>query len=160
MERKILLLGDEKLYEMSVPVTSTEWSMLKDLENDLHDTLMGFRSRYGVGRAIAAPQIGVKKRVIYMHINQPILMVNPKLIFLGEEKIEVLDDCMSFPYLLVRLERYKKCQLTYTDRDGHEQVILLEDDLSELIQHEYDHLDGILATMRAKHIKDLVHRKP
>lgn len=160
MEREILLLGDEKLYDMSVPVTSSEWSTLETLENDLHDTLMGFRKRYGVGRAIAAPQIGVKKRVIYMYIDHPILMVNPKLTFLGEDKIEVLDDCMSFPYLLVRLERYKKCQLSYTDREGNEQSILLEDDLSELIQHEYDHLDGILATMRAKHIKDLVHKKP
>jgi peptide deformylase len=63
--------------------------------------------------------------------------------------MEVLDDCMSFPNLLVKVKRYKKCTVQYLDMNWIPHTMVLEDDLSELIQHEYDHLDGILATMRA-----------
>jgi peptide deformylase len=63
--------------------------------------------------------------------------------------MEVMDDCMSFPHLLVRVQRYKKCKITYRDMKWQKQEMVLEGDLSELLQHEYDHLDGILATMRA-----------
>lgn len=64
--------------------------------------------------------------------------------------MDVLDDCMSFPGLCVWVRRHKRAILTYTDSDGNEQEMALEGDLSELLQHEYDHLDGILATMRTK----------
>ena len=56
---------------------------------------------------------------------------------------------MSFPGLLVRVERHKRAVIRYLDMDFKQQEMRLEGDLSELLQHEYDHLDGILATMRA-----------
>ena len=65
------------------------------------------------------------------------------------ETYELLDDCMSFPGLLVRVRRHRRAVLRYTDTDGAARELRLEGDLSELLQHEYDHLDGILATMRA-----------
>ena len=147
MERKILLLGDPKLYEASVPVGREE--DLSQLKQDLHDTLMAFRRTYHAGRAIAAPQIGVQKRVLYMYIDKPVLFLNPVLRFPDEEMMEVLDDCMSFPTLYVRVLRHKRCIIDYFDETWQPHSLSLEGDLSELLQHEYDHLDGILATMRA-----------
>ena len=61
----------------------------------------------------------------------------------------VMDDCMSFPGLLVKVERYRECHISYYDMNWKRQNMHLTGDLAELIQHEYDHLDGILATMRA-----------
>lgn len=147
MEKKILLLGDERLYETSMPVRQGE--DLAQVKQDLHDTLMAFRSKYHAGRAIAAPQIGIQKRLLYMCIDKPVLFVNPELHFPDDEMMEVLDDCMSFPGLYVRVLRHKRAVITYYDENWEQQSMALEGDLSELLQHEYDHLDGILATMRA-----------
>lgn len=149
MIQPILQLGNPQLYEQSEEVTKEEWAELVSLEQDLHDTMMEYRRVHHAGRAIAAPQIGVKKRVLYMNVGEPILLVNPRMEFPDPEKMEVMDDCMSFPGLLVRVERYRRCRIHYWDRNGKECVLEPEGDLSELLQHEYDHLDGILATMRA-----------
>ena len=147
MVREILLLGDSRLYEKSVPVQPGE--DVAEIQGDLHDTLMAFRAKHHRGRAIAAPQIGIKKRIIYMYIDKPVLFVNPELRFTGDDQMEILDDCMSFPGLLVRVMRYRNAAITYYDDHWQAQTMILQDDRSELLQHEYDHLDGILATMRA-----------
>lgn len=149
MEREILLLGDPRLYEISAEVRSGELDALRPVFSDMFDCIQGIRRRYGFGRAIAAPQIGVRKRVICMLLDKPYVIINPVLEFVGDEMMEVMDDCMSFPGLLVRVERYRRCVLRYTDEDQKPREIEAEGDLSELLQHEYDHLDGILATMRA-----------
>jgi peptide deformylase len=147
--RDILQLGNPQLYEISDPVVRSELAALPDVVTDLHDTMMDFRQRYGAGRAIAAPQIGVMKRLIYMHIDQPTVFINPSLDSMSEAMIEIWDDCMCFPDLLVRVRRHKSCRITYRDLDWNECDMSLTDDLSELLQHEYDHLDGILAVSRA-----------
>ena len=149
MERKILLLGDPRLYQVSEEVRREELEQLRPVFTDMFDCIKGIRRDYGFGRAIAAPQIGVGKRLICMLTDRPYVIVNPSLEFLGEEEMEVMDDCMSFPGLLVRVKRRRRCILRYRDENWEEQEKLMEDDMSELIQHEYDHLDGILATMRA-----------
>ena len=155
MIRKILLLGDSELYEVSEPITESDLPQLDGWARDLHDTLLDYRERYGAGRAIAAPQIGVKKRLIYMLLHRPYVIVNPVLSFPDDETFELLDDCMSFPGLLVRVRRYRRCVLDYTDEHGEAVRLELSGDMAELIQHEYDHLDGILATMRAVDNKSL-----
>lgn len=155
MIRKILLLGDSELYEVSDPITESDLPQLGGWVRDLHDTLLDYRERYGAGRAIAAPQIGIKKRLIYMLLDRPYVIVNPVLSFPDDETFELLDDCMSFPGLLVRVRRYRRCVLDYTDEHGRAVRLELDGDMSELIQHEYDHLDGILATMRAVDNKSL-----
>lgn len=149
MIQEILKLGNPKLYEKSESIIMEELSAAKKWAVDLHDTLMEFRKEYGAGRAVAAPQIGVMKRMIYMYTDRAYVFINPKLTFLDEETYTLLDDCMSFPGLMVKVERYKRAVITYQDLDFNEQEMQLEGDLSELLQHEYDHLDGILATMRA-----------
>lgn len=149
MERKILLLGDPRLYEVSEKVRKEELESLKPVFEDMFDCIKGIRRDYGFGRAIAAPQIGVKKRVICILTDRPYVIMNPSLEFIGDEKMELMDDCMSFPNLLVRVQRYRHCIVHYRDENWQEQTMYMDDDMAELIQHEYDHLDGILATMRA-----------
>ena len=149
MVREILLLGNTALYEASAHVEKEEAAGLKGVIVDLHDTLMAYRGRHGAGRAIAAPQIGIKKRLIYMHVDEPVVFINPVLEYHDDEMMKVLDDCMSFPGLYVYVLRHRRCTVKYHDIGWKERTLELDGDLSELLQHEYDHLDGILATMRA-----------
>lgn len=145
----ILLLGNPKLYEKSFLVEKDELHEFLPQINQMFETILDFRKRYGAGRAIAAPQIGLQKRIICFYMDKQVAMINPELSDLSEELFEVWDDCMSFPNLLVRVMRHKKLTLTFFDLNWKKQIWYLKDDLAELIQHEYDHLDGILATQRA-----------
>jgi len=156
--REILQLGNPQLYKVSEPVTISDLDGLPRIIKDLHDTMMDFRKRYGVGRAIAAPQIGVMKRIIYMYIDSPTVFLNPVLKNLSDDMMEIWDDCMCFPDLLVRVKRHKRMTIEYRDQKWNQQSMDLEDDLSELLQHEYDHLDGILAVMRAIDGKSFAYR--
>ncbi len=146
---RILKLGDPRLYAVADPVAREEVPALLPYFEELHQLVLEFRATYGAGRAIAAPQIGLMKRVICYNVSQPVTMINPILTDLSEEMMELWDDCMSFPNLLVRVRRHRSCVLTFRDVDWQEQRWELSDDLSELFQHEYDHLEGILATQRA-----------
>ncbi len=155
MVREILKLGNPKLYEVSSEITKEDMENVPLWVADLHDTLMEYRKIYGAGRAVAAPQIGVAKRLLYMHIQKPYVFINPVMTFPDEEMYELLDDCMSFPGLVVQVKRHKRAVLSYFDMEMQPQTMHLEGDLAELLQHEYDHLDGILATMRAVDNKSL-----
>ena len=159
MEREILLLGDPRLYEIAEEVKKEELESLKPVFTDMFDCIKAIRRDYGFGRAIAAPQIGVRKRLICILTDRPYVIINPALEFLGDDTMELMDDCMSFPNLLVRVRRYRHCILHYRDENWLEQTMRIDDDMAELIQHEYDHLDGILATMRAIDNKSFVMRK-
>lgn len=156
MKRDILLLGDPRLYDISTEVTPEELGGMPALVRDLRDTLLAFRETYCAGRGIAAPQIAVPKRVVYMLTDHETVLINPTLTFPDDETVDLLDDCMSFPNLLVKVSRRKRCRVTYRDLEWREQTLSLEGSLSELIQHEYDHLNGILATMRAVDVKALI----
>ena len=105
MEREILLLGDPRLYEISEEVRPEDLEDLRDTITDLFDCIKAIRRDYGFGRAIAAPQIGVNKRLICILTDRPYVIINPSLEFIGDEMMELLDDCMSFPKLLVRVRR-------------------------------------------------------
>ena len=159
MVREILLLGDERLYEVCSEVTPEDAPLLPGWVQDLHDTLLDYRAKHGAGRAVAAPQIGVKKRLIYMLTDRPYVFVNPRLTFPDDERYVLLDDCMSFPGVIVRVERHRRAVIEYLDERFQAQRMELEGDYSELLQHEYDHLDGILATMRAVDNKSLYMRE-
>lgn len=145
----LLLLGDPRLYEVSQPIVDGDRSQLEHWVAGLHQVMQEVREKFGFGRGIAAPQLGIMKRLIYLHIDQPIVLVNPILSDFSVEKFELWDDCMSFPNLLVKVKRHKRLKVTFLNADWKQEEWWVEDDLSELIQHENDHLDGILATMRA-----------
>ena len=145
----LLQLGNPLLYEVCKPVLPSELPLVKTWVADLHNVMQEIREKYNFGRAIAAPQLGIMKRLIYMNIDKPIVFINPEFTSLSEEMFELWDDCMSFPNLLVKVKRHKNLTIKYLDENWQTQEWNMADDLSELLQHEYDHLDGILCTMRA-----------
>ncbi len=147
--REILLLGDQALYERCAEITRDELAAVRRITEDLRDTLFTFKKKHGFGRAIAAPQIGVSKRLIYMHIDAPATILNPSIEVIGDETMELWDDCMSFPDLRVRVRRHAHILVRYKDLEWHDCEIDATGDLAELLQHEYDHLDGVLALQRA-----------
>lgn len=145
----LLLLGDPRLYEISEPVKQDELAQVSGWVADLHQVMQEIRAKYNFGRAIAAPQLGIMKRLIYMNIDKPVVFINPEFTYLSEEMFDVWDDCMCFPNLLVKVKRHKALTITFRDEHWQPQELSLQGDLSELLQHEYDHLEGILCTMRA-----------
>eukprot|EP01136_Pigoraptor_vietnamica_P030562 Opistho-1_new@90004 len=145
----LLLLGDPRLYEVCEPVSKEELPLVKEWVADLHNVMEEIRAKYNFGRAIAAPQLGIMKRVIYMNIDKPMVFINPVFDNISEEMFEMWDDCMSFPNLLVKVKRHKSLTIHYLNEHWLEQSWQMEDDLAELLQHEYDHLNGVLCTMRA-----------
>lgn len=145
----ILLIGNPRLNEISAPIAETDLPKLKEWIADLHSAMEDVRKKYNFGRGIAAPQLGIMKRLIYLNLDKPHIIINPEIIEKSEEMMTLWDDCMSFPNLLVRVKRHKKIRIKYLDENLKQQEWVIEDDLSELIQHEYDHLEGILATERA-----------
>ena len=150
MVRPILLLGDPALHTVCDPVQEEEVAAIREVVGDLRDTLLDYRARHGAGRAIAAPQIGVAKRLVYLHLgDRQEALLNPVLFGRSTEMVELWDDCMSFPDLLVRLRRHRTCRLIYRDLDWRVRRETLDGDLAELLQHECDHLEGVLATSRA-----------
>lgn len=145
----LLMLGDERLYQTSAPVLKTELHLLKDWVADMHNVMEQIRNKYHFGRAIAAPQLGIMKRLVYMNTDRPVVFINPEISDQSIELFELWDDCMSFPNLLVKVKRHQKITVNYLDEQWQSQQWIMEGDLSELLQHEYDHLNGILCTMRA-----------
>ncbi len=153
--KDILLLGDPRLYEVCSPVEESELPLVKNWVADLHNAMEEIRAKYNFGRGIAAPQLGIMKRLIYINIDKPLIIINPRFEYLSDEMFELWDDCMSLPNLLVRLRRHKKVIMHYRDEHWEPKKIEAEDALAELLQHEYDHLEGILCTMRAIDDKSL-----
>jgi peptide deformylase len=148
--KDILLLGDPRLYEVCEPLIPEDGPLIAQMVRDMHNTILEFRARYQAGRAIAAPQLGYMKRLIYMFVNgESTVFINPEIVYQSEEMMELWDDCMSLPNLLVRLKRHQTIHIRFFDLNWTEHQLVLENDLSELLQHEYDHLNGILCTMRA-----------
>lgn len=158
MEREILLLGDERLYQPCADVTTPELDCLRGLVEDLHDTLLAFRRRHHYADCITAPQVGVNKRLFYIHLDSPIVLINPIVFFPDEEMVEVMEGCLSFPNLLVKVMRYRNCVVRYRNLDWQRREVLLQDDLAALVQHAMDHMEGILSPMRAANGKSFYVR--
>lgn len=145
----IVKLGDPRLYEVCEPVLKEELHLVKDWVQDLHDAMENIRKVYGFGRGIAAPQLGIMKRLFYLNLDKPYIIINPELNNLSTEQFELWDDCMSFPNLLVKVKRHQSLTLEYLDENWEKQTWNVSNDISELVQHEFDHLNGVLCTMRA-----------
>ncbi len=146
--RRILQLGDPVLRKVSAPVARP--GDARTLVRDLRATLHAFRRTHGFGRGISAVQIGELRRVIYLEFDgAPYALVNPAFDRLSARKFRLWDDCFSFPGLLVRVERSVSFRLRYQEPSGERRVLEGSGALSELVQHEMDHLDGVLAVDRA-----------
>ncbi len=158
--KKIYKLGSNVLRKKSVQVKEFDQELERKVE-DLHDTLLNFQNEYEIGRAIAAPQIGYHQKIVYYNKDgNEILMVNPVIIEKSSQTFAVWDSCFSFNVnFFVKIQRAKQIKVKYQDIKGEEYVEEFSDDLSELFQHEIDHLYGILATDHLEDNKDIVMRE-
>ncbi|HSM17907.1 MAG TPA: peptide deformylase [Gemmatimonadales bacterium] len=145
---RIRLLGDPVLRTNCEIIAKPRSAAVRMIVDDLRDTLRDWQSRFGSGRAIAAPQIGAPVRIVYVEKDEPWPLINPEIIDIGGEDFAVWDDCFSFPQLLVRVSRVHRIKVKYQDLKGAEHEVDLEGDRAELLQHEIDHLDGVLAVDR------------
>ena len=117
---------------------------LKKLIVDLEDTVQ-FDKGFGVG--LAAPQIGVSKRVFVAAIDDKVtVMVNPDIIWRSKEKAPKEEGCLSLPGIEITVERPVEIIVTYYDKKGRQRERKLRDFNARVVQHEYDHLDGVLIT--------------
>ena len=159
----ILELGDPLLREKSLPVDDPTAREIHELVRDLADTLAYWRSETGYGRGIAAPQLGILLRVIFLKLPgvEPWPLVNPEIIEYSEEKIVVWDACLSFLSIFMQVERRRRITVRYQNLYGETLEFEAGDDrnLSELMQHEIDHLDGILAIDRVTDIRTICTRE-
>ncbi len=156
--RRILQLGDPLLRAVSTPPSDT--AEAARILADLRDTLHEFRRTHGFGRGISAVQIGEAKRIIHIEFEGAVYrLIDPEFECLSAEKFRLWDDCFSFPSLMVYLERSRAVRVRYTELDSGSHTLEAEGSLAELLQHEMDHLDGILAVDRALDRNSLATRE-
>ena len=161
--RPILQLGNPILRERCMAVADPAAPEIPDLVRDLADTLAHWRAETGYGRGIAAPQIGILQRVIFLKLPgaEPWPLINPEIVRRSAEKIVVWDACLSFLSIFMQVERHREITVRYQTLLGETVEVEAggEKDLSELLQHEIDHLDGILAIDRVTDVKTIVTRE-
>jgi peptide deformylase len=161
--REILQLGHPVLRDIAEPVADPTAPAVAELVQDLTDTVAHWRETTGYGRAIAAPQIGELRRVVLLRLpGHPVWpLINPSIVDRSPETMVVWDACLSFLSIFMQVERHEWIRVRYQDLTGawHETHAGREDDLAELLQHEIDHLDGILSVDRMVDVKSLCSRE-
>lgn len=137
--RNVRINGDEILRKRSREVTAID-NKIKMLLNDMVDTMY---ENDGVG--LAAPQIGILKRIVVIDVDGENLykMINPKIIKSSGKQIDQ-EGCLSVPEIKGNITRPKNVTAVYKDENGDEITLEAEDLLARCICHELDHLDGIL----------------
>lgn len=142
-----------KLYEYPDPVLRKKCDKVTKVDDDLRlfldDMLETMYADKGCG--LAAPQVGVSKRIVVLDYateedeeKKPMFLINPEIIWKSEETVLFCEGCLSLPDQRADVERHERVRVHYTDYNGKEQEILAEDLLAIILQHEIDHLDGIL----------------
>ncbi|UQO37710.1 aminotransferase class IV [Burkholderia cepacia] len=160
MNTRILPVGTASLRDVARPVGDVTDPAVREAACALRAALRAFRDEHGFGRAVAAPQIGVGQRMIALAMDGwPDVIVNPEIVWHSDARMTLWDDCMCFPDLFVRVERHASVSVQYTTLDGElHRRDALSPDVSELMQHEIDHLDGKLSFDRAAGPNAVVHR--
>jgi len=142
--REILTEPNKVLRQKSLPVENVD----KDVQILMDDMLETMYAAPGIG--LAAIQVGIPKRLIVLDIEQkegkknPIFFVNPEIINKSENKSTYEEGCLSVPGQFAEIERPEKCHVKYLDYYGEKKEIKAEGMLATCIQHEMDHLEGIL----------------
>ncbi|SDB97946.1 peptide deformylase [Melghirimyces thermohalophilus] len=145
--RKIVLVPDPILKEKAKPVTKFN-SRLHKLLDDMAETMY---DAPGVG--LAAPQVGIPKRVLVVDDGNGLIeAVNPELFNKKGESINPPEGCLSIPGLLGEVRRAEQVTMKAQDRDGNPFEIEAEGYLARILQHETDHLNGVLFTDIAERV--------
>jgi len=144
--REILIVPDPRLKKECAPVTEVN-DEIRQLLDDMLETMY---AAPGIG--LAAPQIGVMKRVVVMDVSdekdkpEPLKLINPEIIWESEELAVYQEGCLSIPEQYADVERPAEVGMRYMDENGKEHEIEADGLLATCIQHEIDHLDGVLFT--------------
>lgn len=156
----VLPIGTPSLRERAAPAGRVDDPVLRAEADRLLATLDAFRAEHGFGRAIAAPQVGIGRRMVAVRMDGwPTILLDPEIVWRSAGTMTLWDDCMCFPDLLVRVRRAASISVAFTGFDGtRETRERLDAGVSELLQHEIDHLDGVLAVDRAEGTDALVSR--
>ena len=141
--RKILVEPDPFLRQVSHDVEKVD-DELRKLMDDMLETMY---SAPGIG--LAAIQVGVPKRVIVMDLSKeeakkPLYFVNPKIIIKSKNNSTYEEGCLSVPGQFAEVDRPDQCHISYLDYEGKKKELRAEGLLATCIQHEMDHLEGIL----------------
>jgi peptide deformylase len=153
--RQVLRMGDERLLRVSEPVRTLSSAALRELLQDMQDTMAAER-----GAGLAAPQIGVPWRVVIFGAGAPnprypdaeivpaTVLINPELTPIGAELESGWEGCLSVPGMRGLVPRYQHLHYTGVDEHGHVIDRQVSGFHARVVQHEVDHLDGILYPMR------------
>ena len=159
-KKKIITIPDPLLRKVSEPVTSLN-TEVKNLMDDMLETMY---AAPGIG--LAAVQIGVLKRIIVIDLSKdgekkdPLFIVNPQITFKSDELISYEEGCLSIPNQFAEVKRPGSCKLKFLDYDGKKKEINAEGLLATCIQHEIDHLNGVLFIDHLSKLKkDLILKK-
>ena len=157
--RKIITEPNKLLREISLPVENVG-KKEQQLMDDMLDTMYAAN---GIG--LAAIQIGVPKNVVVIDLNKdkkkiPMFFVNPKITSKSKSLTKYEEGCLSIPNLFAEIERPAECNIDYLDYDGNKKQIKANGLLYTWIQHEIDHLNGILfIDYLSKLKKDMIIKK-
>ncbi len=144
---KLYEYPDEVLRQKCTKVTTVD-DKLRQFLDDMLETMYADK-----GCGLAAPQVGVTKRIIVLDPNpsdedlsarQPLHLVNPEIIWHSEETVMFNEGCLSLPEQRAEVERFERVKVRYVGYDGKTRELEADDLLAIILQHEIDHLDGIL----------------
>lgn len=153
--KEIVQLGEPCLRKVCEPVLNIEEA--KSIISDLKDTLATVD---GIG--LAAPQIGITKRVVYINFGDgenEYVLVNPKILGVSKETSEDYEGCLSYVMHEGLVERPLAVKIEALDEKGERKVYEAQDLLARCFMHEIDHLEGIMYVDRAKEMYELVEEE-
>lgn len=149
---------NEVLRKKAVKVLKVDKRM-KKIIGDMIDTL-----NHEEGLGLAAPQVGISERIIIVRLNakssheMTIAIINPEILSTSKEIVMGEEGCLSLPDIYDDVERYKEIRVRFQDLSGTTQILDLEGMNARIIQHEMDHLDGILFVDRVKEHSKKSHK--
>jgi peptide deformylase len=157
--RYVLRMGDPRLLEVAQPVTHFNTAELRGLLADMRDTMTALD-----GAGLAAPQIGIPLRVVIFGVQAnprypdaeqvpDTVLINPIITPLGDEMVEGWEGCLSVPGMRGMVPRYQRVRYVGVDEQGKPIDRSVEDFHARVVQHECDHLDGILYPMRIRDMR-------
>ena len=159
-KKQILTIPDPILRQVSKPVTLVN-TEVKNLMNDMLETMY---AAPGIG--LAAVQVGVLKRIIVIDLSKdgekkdPLFIINPEITFKSDELISYEEGCLSIPNQFAEVKRPSSCKVNFLDYDGKKKEINADGLLATCIQHEIDHLNGVLFIDHLSKLKkDLILKK-
>ena len=156
--QKVLRMGDPRLLQVAEPVTEFNTAELDGLIQDMFDTMAAFD-----GAGLAAPQIGVSKRLVIFGVEanprypevEPVpttILINPQLVALAKDMDEAWEGCLSVPGMRGLVPRFTRLRYSGYDQHGKQFMREVEGFHARVVQHEYDHLDGILYPRRIRNM--------